>query len=265
VALIRLLHSLLVIAVALVSTLAISLGALFIVHVLGRSSTSTRFLSQGWGKLILWTAGVKVRKEGGSKLDPGTPYIFAANHQSQFDIFVLSGYLGHTFSWLAKKELFQIPIWGRAMRAAGYIPIDRSHGREAIKSLTEAAAKIAAGTSVAIFPEGTRSPDGRLREFKSGGMVLAIKSGVAVVPVAITGTHRVLPKGAFLARPGEVTVRVGEAIDVSAYGPRQKQELAARVHELVAGMMASRRVIGGEKGPGTGPDGVGEHISVDQE
>ena len=96
-------------------------------------------------------------------------------------------------------------------------------------------------------------------------MVLAIKSGVAIVPVAIAGTHRVLPKGAFLARPGEVTVRVGEAVDVSTYGPRQKQELAFRVHERVAGMMESRRAIGGEKGPGTGSDGVGEDISVDQE
>jgi 1-acyl-sn-glycerol-3-phosphate acyltransferase len=264
VVLIRFFRSILVIVVALVSTLAISLGALFIVHLLRRPSTSTRFLAEGWGKLVLWTAGVKVRKEGASKLDPGTPYIFAANHQSQFDIFVLNGYLGHTFSWLAKKELFQVPIWGRAMKAAGYIPIDRSHGREAMKSLTEAAARIAAGTSVVIFPEGTRSPDGRLREFKSGGMVLAIKSGVAIVPVAVTGTHRVLPKGAFLARPGGVTVRVGEPIDVSTCGPRQKQELAARVHSAVAGMMESPGAIGGEKGPGAGPDGAGEHISVDR-
>ena len=177
-----------VVAVALLSTLAISLGSLLNAHVLKRSLAATRKMAVGWGRLIIWVSGVRVRRGGGSGLDPAAPYVFAANHQSQYDIFVLSGYLGHDFSWLAKKELFRVPLWGKAMLAAGYIPIDRSKGREAMKSLGEAASRIAAGTSVVIFPEGTRSPDGRLGRFKPGVMHLAIKAGVPVVPVAIDGS-----------------------------------------------------------------------------
>lgn len=234
----RLLRSLLVTAVALVSTLVISLISVLNAFVLRLPLRKMRKLTIFWGRLILFCSGVRVWKTGGDSLDPDAPYVFAANHQSQYDIFVLSGYLGHDFSWLAKKELFAVPLWGRAMRAAGYIPIDRSRGREAMKSLNEAATRIAAGTSVVIFPEGTRSLDGRLGEFKAGVMHLAIKAGVPVVPVAIGGTHRVLPKGSLLPRPGRVTVRVGGPVDVARYGPKEKQELARRIRAEVGAMLA---------------------------
>lgn len=242
----RLLHALLVLVVVVLATVATSVGALFIVVVLRRTDASTQYLGRTWARVILWVSGVRVEKEGGGKLDPARSYIFAANHQSQYDIFVLQGYLGHDFRWLAKKELFQVPLWGRAMRAAGYIPVDRSHGREAMKSLVEAASRIAAGTSVVLFPEGTRSPDGRLRDFRAGGMHLAIKSGVAVVPVAIAGTHRILPKGRLLCRPGKVRIRVGEPVEVGGFRPKQKQELARRVHGLVEDLLAAQ----GESPPG---------------
>jgi 1-acyl-sn-glycerol-3-phosphate acyltransferase len=180
---------------------------------------------------------VRVTKEGGDDLTPSAPYIFACNHQSQFDIPVLHGFLGHDFRWLAKKELFQVPIWGAAMRAAGYIAIDSSQGREALRSLSAAAAEVAAGKSVVIFPEGTRSPDGRLGDFKAGGMQLAIKAGVPIVPVAIKGTHRVLPKGKLLVTPGEVTVRVGAPMEVKGCRPREKHDLALQVRARVADML----------------------------
>jgi 1-acyl-sn-glycerol-3-phosphate acyltransferase len=233
----RLGHAFLVFLVAPVSTLYISLAALFFVHVLGRSSESCQGLARSWGRLILRSGGVRVMKEGGGDLDPASPYVFACNHQSQFDIPVLHGFLGHDFRWLAKKELFQVPIWGAAMRASGYIAIDRSQGREALKSLSEAAAEVAAGKSVVIFPEGTRSPDGRLGDFKAGGMQLAIKAGVPIVPVAIVGTHRVLPKGKLLVTPGEVTVRVGAPLEVKGCRPREKHDLALRVRDRVADML----------------------------
>jgi 1-acyl-sn-glycerol-3-phosphate acyltransferase len=202
-------------------------------------------MTVGWGRLILWMSGVSVRREGDGRLDPSAPYVFAANHQSQYDIFVLSGYLGHDFSWLAKKELFQVPLWGKAMLAAGYIPVDRSGGREAMKSLGQAASRIAAGTSVVIFPEGTRSPDGRLGTFKPGVMHLAVKAGVPVVPVAIDGTHHILPKGRLLPRSGAVTVHVGEPVEVGEYSFRQKQDLADRVCAEVTRLLERNRP-GGE-------------------
>jgi 1-acyl-sn-glycerol-3-phosphate acyltransferase len=175
--------------------------------------------------------------EGTENLAPDRPYIFAANHQSQFDILALQGFLGIDFRWLAKKELFTVPIWGTAMRRAGYIPIDRSHGRQAIKSLDRAAKKIAKGTSVIIFPEGTRSKDGKLQKFKSGAMRLAIKSGVPLVPVAITGTYKILPKGRLLVRSGQVTIQAGQPIDTQGYKSKDKSELAALLQEAVAGLM----------------------------
>lgn len=243
----RLLRSCIVVAVTLLSTFAISLASILNLHVFRVPLKKLRKLTVGWARLILWCSGVRVKREGGENLDPDAPYVFAVNHQSQYDIFVLSGYLGHDFSWLAKKELFAVPLWGRAMRAAGYIPVDRSQGRAAMKSLAEAAGRIAAGTSVVIFPEGTRSEDGRLGEFKAGVMHLAIKAGVPVVPVAIEGTHGILPKGRLLPRTGGVTVRVGDPVDVSGYGPKEKQKLAQRIREEVGAMLPSHLVAVEEK------------------
>jgi 1-acyl-sn-glycerol-3-phosphate acyltransferase len=227
------LRALLVIPLALSLTLLISLLTLFTTLVLRREAASVQGLAAWWASSICRAGGVEVAVSGTEQLDPEKPYIFAANHQSQFDILVLQGYLGVNFRWLAKKELFKIPIWGPAMRRAGYIPIDRSHGKQAIKSLDEAAQKIAAGDSVIIFPEGTRSKDGKLHDFKAGAMVLAIKSGVPIVPVAILGTYEILPKGKLLMNPGKVQIRVGRPIETKNYSSRDKHELAKVSQEAV--------------------------------
>ncbi len=219
-----------------VLTVAACILAIIATIIFRASPAKIQFIPRYWAKIISWLAGMRVTLWGGENLAPGQPYILAANHQSQFDIFALQGYLNIDFRWLAKKELFKIPIFGFGMRQAGYIPIDRSRGREAIKSLYAAAERIAAGASVIIFPEGTRSLDGRLREFKSGGMVLAIKSGVPIVPVAICGTHDILPKGKLLARPGRVTINVGRPIATSGFKIGDKQELARRLHDEVAAL-----------------------------
>ena len=232
-------RALCVIPFALFLTLFISLATLLSTLVLRRNSASVQGLAAWWARSIASATGVSVVVEGRDLLESGKPYIFAANHQSQFDIFALQGFLGVDFRWLAKKELFKVPIWGPAMRRAGYIPIDRSHGREALKSLDEAAQKIAAGTSVIIFPEGTRSKDGKLQDFKAGAMLLAIKSGVDIVPVAIAGTHAVLPKGKLLTTPGKVNIRIGKPIEMKEFRPRDKHDLAKKVEGRVAEMLSS--------------------------
>jgi 1-acyl-sn-glycerol-3-phosphate acyltransferase len=222
---------------ALFLTLLVSLITLFKTLVLKSNADSVESLAAWWARSICGISGVKVEVVNTEQLDPQKPYIFAANHQSQFDIFVLQGFLGVNFRWLAKKELFTVPIWGPAMRCAGYIPIDRSHGRQAIKSLDEAAVKIGAGTSVIIFPEGTRSPDGKLHEFKAGAMLLAIKSGVPVVPVAIIGTYEILPKGKLLMKPGKVQICIGHPIETKSYGSRDKHLLAQALHDEVGKLL----------------------------
>ena len=205
-----------------------------------RSTSEVKAAPRWWSRMITRVSGVTVQVEGMENLEVGKPYIFAANHQSQFDIFALDGYLLVDFRWLAKKELLRIPLVGHAMKLSGTVFIDRSRGRQAMKSLTEAAKRIADGTSVVVFPEGTRSVDGRLQPFKSGAMYLAIKSGVDIVPMSISGGFEILPKGNFLARPGQLRIRIGEPIASSDYNQKQKQELADVLHEKVADLLAGK-------------------------
>jgi len=218
-------------------TLLVSAAALVALYFLRWPESRVHRFPRWWGRVICRVAGVEVAISGHEGLSHDRPYIFAANHQSQFDIFALQGYFPFDFRWLAKKELFRYPVFGPAMRKAGNIPVDRARSRAAIKSLDEAAQRIRAGASVIIFPEGTRSPDGRLQPFKGGAMVLAIKAGVEVVPLAISGTHAILPKGKLLARPGKVVIRVGQPIDPSGYTLKQKQELAELLHHKVAELL----------------------------
>lgn len=237
----RLVHyprALLVLAVTPVLTCLASIGVILLAFICRRATDKVQGIPRVWARIICWCAGVEVNVEGQTNLVAGQTYIFAANHQSQFDIAVLQGYLGFDFRWMAKKELFSIPFFGAGMRAAGAIAVNRSHGRQALQSLHEAAERISAGTSVVIFPEGTRSPGGGLQDFKSGAMVLAIKARVPIVPVAIIGTHEILAKGKLLSRAGRVRIRIGKALDTTEFSMTQKQELALRLQQEVAGLLA---------------------------
>jgi 1-acyl-sn-glycerol-3-phosphate acyltransferase len=230
---------LILLVVVPVMTLVTSIGVIIGILLLRLSTRQIKAVPRWWSRTIARATGVEVQVEGMENLQPDRPYIFAANHQSQFDIFALDGFLMVDFRWMAKKELFRIPVVGAAMRLAGSIPIDRSHGREAMKSLAEAAGRIASGTSVVIFPEGTRTLDGRLQPFKSGAMYLAIKSGVDIVPMAIVGGYDVLAKGHFLSKPGRIVIKIGQPIATTDYTQKQKQELADLLHSKVAALIAS--------------------------
>lgn len=199
-----------------------------------KSEVKAQVFPRYWGKILCALAGVRVKVEGIENIHPEQTYIFAGNHCGQYDIFSFQGYFPHDFRWIAKKELFRIPLFGRAMHRVGYIPVDRSHGRQAMKSLDEAAKRIASGSSVLIFPEGTRSADGKLQEFKTGAVLLAIKAGVPIVPLGFNGSYSVLPKGAFLPRSGTIVIRIGEPISTSHYKSTDKQKLALELHAAVA-------------------------------
>jgi len=231
--------SLIILVVIPLVTFCASVGVIVGRVVFRMSTRQIKAVPRWWSRTITRCGGVKVRVEGMENLDPDRPYILASNHQSQFDIFALDGFLMVDFRWLAKKELRRIPIVGAAMGLTGSVFVDRSHGRKAMRSLGEAAKRIASGTSVVIFPEGTRSPDGCLLPFKSGAMYLAIKSGVDIVPVAIVGGYDVLPKGRFLFRPGQMVVKIGKPVSTKDYNQKQKQELADLLHSKVADLIAS--------------------------
>ncbi len=223
------------------NTIVCSLAAILFMVVLRWPEKKGQIIPIIWAKNMIIACGVKVRIEGLEHLDRHQPYIFAANHQSQFDIFAMQGYFDFDIRWLAKKELFEIPIFGRALRQTGAIPVDRSRGRQAVKSLHKAAQRIADGTSVIIFPEGTRNAgDGELLPFKTGAMVLGVKSGVPIVPVAICGTDRILPTKKLLARSGEVVIRVGKPVDTTQYTLKQKQQLAEEIRENVQHLLTDK-------------------------
>ena len=223
--------------VAVPLTFVISALTLIDLHWGRKSEVKVQLFPRYWGRILCRIAGVRVRVEGLDQLDANKTYIFAGNHCSQYDILAFQGYFSHDFRWIAKKELFRIPLFGPAMHRAGYIPIDRSHGRQALKSLDEAAQRIASGSSVLIFPEGTRSSDGVLQEFKAGAVLLAIKAGVEIVPLGINGSHKVLAKGAFLPHPGEIVLRIGAPMPTHHFRSSDKQQLAAELHRAVADLL----------------------------
>ena len=198
-----------------------------------RSGNPLHKIARIWGKSILVVSRIKVSVKGLSNIDPSSPYIYMPNHQSNFDIPVLLGHLTVQFRWLAKMELFKIPIFGRAMRKAGYISIDRYHRESAFESLKVAANKIKSGVSVLIFPEGTRSRDGNIRPFKKGGFVMAIDSGVPIVPVVITGTRAIMPKGKFRVYPGHVSMVIHKPIGTSTYTRETKEALMESVRRVI--------------------------------
>jgi len=187
-----------------------------------------------WSRSILAASRVKVTVKNLSYIDPARSYIYMSNHQSAFDIPVLLAYLPVQFKWLAKAELFKIPIFGFAMRRAGYISIDRSNRRSAIVSLRKAAEMIRNGVSVIIFPEGTRSRDGHIRPFKKGGFVLAVDSGVPVVPIIIHGTREILTKKTLHIKPGQVVLEIEKPIESADYNRKTKDQLLKRVSRVIS-------------------------------
>ncbi|HIJ82447.1 MAG TPA: 1-acyl-sn-glycerol-3-phosphate acyltransferase, partial [Desulfuromonadales bacterium] len=158
-----------------------------------------------WARLMLALNGVNVTVSG-SELLPDGPVIFMSNHQSNFDILSLLAAMPCHFYWIAKKELFEIPLFGHTMRRGGYIPLDRSDGRKALQSLDEAAASIRQGKNVVLFPEGTRTTDGNLLPFKRGGFVLARKADVPVIPITINGSGRINPANQIRLYSGDISI-----------------------------------------------------------
>jgi len=175
---------------------------------IGKNARFAHAMECLWARCALFLAGVRVTAELAG-LDPNAPYVFMANHQSNFDILVLFALLKKwNMRFVAKESLFKIPVFGPAMLRTGHIPILRENSRKAMKSLEDAAKAAHRGISVLIFPEGTRSDTcEHLGDFKIGGMIMALKCGLPVAPLIITGTRQILPRGATIPRPGRVMVR----------------------------------------------------------
>jgi 1-acyl-sn-glycerol-3-phosphate acyltransferase len=189
-----------------------------------------------WARVGLAMNLTPVELRGAEHLPDG-PFILMSNHQSNFDILSLLAALPRRIYWIAKKELFDIPIFGPSMRRGGYIPLDRSDGRKALKSMENAAAIIRGGSSVVMFPEGTRSRDGQLLPFKRGGFMLAVRAGVPVVPVTINGSGRVNPGGLIRLYSGRISLTLHPRITIPE--GMKKGESEEWLMEKVQGAIAS--------------------------
>ncbi len=199
-------------------------------------------VARAWARTVFAILGIRVQAAGLDNVPLDTPVIFACNHASQMDILALYIALPVDFRFVVKEELFRIPVLGWAMLAAGYVPINRSGGKAAIRSLQKAARRIRDGESAALFPEGRRTADGTPGTFKPGGFMLASKSGCPIVPVAISGSHRVLPKGSFVCRPGKICVRAGRPVLTRQEGKIVKRdELVRETWEAVNGLLATEK------------------------
>ncbi len=173
----------------------------------------------GWIGVRL--VGVKVEVVGLEKLDWRRTYIFMCNHVSNLDPPIVIPVMPRRTSVLVKKELFRVPILGWGMRLASLVPVDRSNREAAIASLRFAADVLQSGLNMTVWPEGTRSRDGRLLPFKKGPFYLAMESGVPIVPITLVGTHEIWPKGEFAIHPGTATVIFHEPIDPAAYSSQE--------------------------------------------
>jgi len=204
-----------------------------IFSLLGASENSIHKVARIWATMLLKITNVQVSVLGTEYISTERPQIFMSNHQSDFDIFIVLAYLPVQFRWLAKKELFRIPVFGKAMKNAGYIEIDRQNHERAMQNLAEASRKIREGKSVMSFPEGTRSVDGTIKAFKKGMFHLALKAGVPIVPITIIGTSEIMPKRSLKINPGRITMIIDRPIDVTAYSEDSRSELTERVRSVI--------------------------------
>lgn len=186
-----------------------------------------------WAKSLLWASGIKVHVLGREKLDLRQPVVYMANHQSTFDILATVVAIPGTVRFIAKKELFRIPVFAQGMRMVGMISIDRGNSKEAQKSLADTAQRMKQGVSVIIFPEGTRSRDGKIHRFKKGGFVLAIKGKFPIVPLVIRGSFGIMRKKSLKVGKGRIEIEFLEPVSTEHYAYPQRNILLEEVYQKI--------------------------------
>jgi 1-acyl-sn-glycerol-3-phosphate acyltransferase len=218
----------------LITVLSIVLGLVAIfAGLVDRSGRTSHRVSSLWSRLLCQLNGVHVTIDGMEHVDRHRAQIFVANHQGYFDIFTLSGYLPVQICWVAKASLFRVPFVGWSMKAAGYVPVDRSDKKKAYRAFLASIERIKLGSSIVIFPEGTRSEDGTIGPFKKGGHLLALRAEVPMVPVTIIGSGKIIRKGSASIQPGPVHIIISPPIDVGKITSEKEETLLENLRNTI--------------------------------
>lgn len=183
-------------------------------------------------RLALWLAGVKVHVEGREKVPTGRPVVFMPNHQSNCDPPAVAVHLPPVLV-MAKKEFFRVPILGVGMRMRGFIPVDRRSREQAFTAVDRAISLIRKGHSFLVYPEGTRSPDGRLRAFKGGVFFMAIEAGAPIIPISVSGARNIMRKGEFALHPGEISLTIHNPIPTDHCAVEDRERIMAEVRQAI--------------------------------
>jgi 1-acyl-sn-glycerol-3-phosphate acyltransferase len=183
-------------------------------------------------RMALWLSGVRLEVHGLEKIPHGRAAIYMPNHQSNCDPPAVITILPPVLV-MAKQEFFRVPVLGRAMVYRGFIPVDRKNREKAIAAVEQAVESMKAGNSFLAFPEGTRSPDGRLQMFKKGLFVMAIKAGALIVPISVSGARKVMPKGQFVIHPGRVRITIQDPISAENFTLEGRRELIKLTRQAV--------------------------------
>jgi 1-acyl-sn-glycerol-3-phosphate acyltransferase len=216
-----------------ISVYTVVLGTISVLStIVDRSGNFGHRCARAWSRLILFTTGVRVRVEGLERLDPARSYIFAANHQSIYDIPILFASLPFQLRIIAKESLGKIPFMGWHLQRTGHVLVDRS--RPGASTVKKMAKLVAGGHSLIVFPEGTRSTDGGVARFKGGPFVIALDAGLPIVPISLSGSRHVMFKGQLMVRPGVVSLVVHDPVETAGIPRDAARDLASSVRDVVA-------------------------------
>ncbi len=245
--------SVLILGTAVLSVIALTV--LLIPFGVGRRIANDigRFI---WPRLMIWASGARVKVEGIENVDRHKPQIFVSNHQGMMDIVVIIDNLPMDLRFVIKKQLAYVPLFGWYLKAMGHVFVDRRNRTAAVKSLGEAAERIRNGVNIVSFPEGTRTRTGRVLPFKKGVFVLAMRSGVPIVPCAIEGAYQVLPKGSLRVTPCDIRLRIGKPMPTQGLRDSDRDAFMREVRNRVIDMHVAIGGAGGDKEHAIAPAGV---------
>jgi 1-acyl-sn-glycerol-3-phosphate acyltransferase len=234
---VRFLRSLLTVPyVGLATAFGSTLGLIF--RVFDSSGDLVLDLARWWSGWVMWFAGVRMTVEKRGELQLGQPYVVMANHASTIDIWALFRAVPFPVRMIAKKQLARIPLFGWVMWAGRFIFIDRQSATAARRSIQDAGNRIRGGCSVLIFPEGTRTRDGQLGDFKKGGFHLAMEAGVPILPIALQGTRALMPRGSLRVKSGPIKAIIGAPIPTKGLKAEDRAALIEQVRSSIAAMLA---------------------------